>query len=582
MENMEEILGKSVLLLGYGREGMSVHRHLLSKHPDKKVGIADQREVTPINNLTAELTTGEEYLSSLCHYDVIVRSPGVSLQLLELKKCLALGKKLTSATNIFFSECLGTIIGVTGTKGKSTASSLITSILKQKYKDVRLVGNIGRPALDYLPDSNEKTMFVMELSSFQLEDIRYSPHAVCLLSIVPEHLDRYGSFSHYLSAKSRILKYQQPQDIVIFNSSCPNIQKLILGSPAKKYSFSLRSKGASCYFNGRDIFVQGEEGRPCFIMRRSEIPLFGEGNVENTLAAILAGVCVLLFFQLGYLLGGLRCGLLAAFFLLLNPIFRSMQVRLMLEIPVLLFALASLYFLARWEKDLRNGDFSWVRLAWFSLFAGFSISSKLYGFSLYLAFLLVFMLNVKKLSSRAWGSLGLVVGVGLFIFIFSNPLLLHDPLFALKSMTVAHVAGEDGGSITRWSLSSLKYMLTYPFLFARAGTFDLDTVFRPPVYGQDVIFLFFGYLLAVLGVIGAFKRGLVVPFAFLFGAVLMQGYVVSTHGEGWMMPRVLFFPAVAVAWFYCFIDWSSIIGFFRRGPKSQDEPVSKERILSDE
>lgn len=300
------------------------------------------------------------------------------------------------------------------------------------------------------------------------------------------------------------------------------------------------------------------------------------------LAAILAGVCVLLFFQLGYLLGGLRCGLLAAFFLLLNPIFRSMQVRLMLEIPVLLFALASLYFLARWEKDLRNGDFSWVRLAWFSLFAGFSISSKLYGFSLYLAFLLVFMLNVKKLSSRAWGSLGLVVGVGLFIFIFSNPLLLHDPLFALKSMTVAHVAGEDGGSITRWSLSSLKYMLTYPFLFARAGTFDLDTVFRPPVYGQDVIFLFFGYLLAVLGVIGAFKRGLVVPFAFLFGAVLMQGYVVSTHGEGWMMPRVLFFPAVAVAWFYCFIDWSSIIGFFRRGPKSQDEPVSKERILSDE
>jgi len=287
---MKEILGDSVLILGYGREGKSTHRYVLEHYPKKRIGIADQQKVEPIANLPAELHIGKDYLESVCHYDVIIRSPGVSSRLPKLQECLELGKKVTTATNIFFSECPGMIIGVTGTKGKSTTSSLTANILKEKYCDVRLVGNIGQPALDYLPGSNSRTIFVAELSSFQLEDIHYSPHIVIILAIVPEHFDRYRNFSQYVKAKGQILNHQTTKDIVIFNPSHKIVNELVLNGLAKKYRFSLKpKKDVNCYLNKEDIFIQKEGKKPLFVLDRSEIPLLGEGNIENTLAAILVG-----------------------------------------------------------------------------------------------------------------------------------------------------------------------------------------------------------------------------------------------------------------------------------------------------
>lgn len=288
-----EIGGSSVLILGYGREGQSTHRYLHQHYPEKEIGIADQKEeIKPAVDSPVNLHTGEEYLKNICRYDVIVRSPGVPLNLPELKHSIEEGRQLTSATNIFFSECPGMIVGVTGTKGKSTTSSLTAQVLEKEYPDVRLVGNIGRPALDYLAGSEEQTIFVVELSNFQLEDIRYSPHVAIILNIVPEHLDRYnGDFSQYAEAKGKILQFQTPDDIVIFNPAHHLPDQLTSRCPARKYRFSLEpGNDSNLYLEDKNIFLREGNSKPQFVMTREEIPLMGEGNLENTLAAISAGL----------------------------------------------------------------------------------------------------------------------------------------------------------------------------------------------------------------------------------------------------------------------------------------------------
>ena len=157
---MVEILGSSVLIVGYGSEGQSAHRYVVKNFPDLKIGIADKQKVLPKLKVE-EVYTGEHYLASIQKYDTVIRSPGVPRFLPQLDKYVKEGVQITSATNIFFSVCPGNVIGVTGTKGKSTTSSLIYEILKKKYKDVHLVGNIGNPALDSLDQANKSTLFVI-------------------------------------------------------------------------------------------------------------------------------------------------------------------------------------------------------------------------------------------------------------------------------------------------------------------------------------------------------------------------------------------------------------------------------------
>lgn len=282
---MKEIDGNSVLILGYGREGKSVHKFLHEKHPDKRIGIADQNDVVSEVEESVILHVGKDYLKNLSDYDIIIRSPGIPFSTPDLQKSIKDGKKVTSVTNIFFSECPGVVIGVTGTKGKSTTSSLIYCILQSSYPDVRLVGNIGNPALDYLPNSNNKTLFVAELSSHQLEDCHYSPHIAALLAIVPEHLSYHGNFFGYVHAKGNIVKHQSTGDTVVFNPSNHNVNKLAEKSPGHKFTYSPHQmEEINCYVRGTDIFVEST-----FIMATNEIPLLGPGNIENVLAAISVG-----------------------------------------------------------------------------------------------------------------------------------------------------------------------------------------------------------------------------------------------------------------------------------------------------
>lgn len=206
---IEELKNKKVLILGIGREGLDTLKYLKEVFPKKIFAIADQKEELDSKTKKAiegmDVFLGKDYLKNVKDFDVIIKSPGIPF--------FKYKDKLTSQTELFFDNCPGEIIGVTGTKGKSTVASLIHSILKGSY----LVGNIETPSLSFLSKAKKDDIFVYELSSHQLMNLKKSPHIAVFLNIYPEHLDYYKNFEEYFSAKKNIYKYQSESDYLIFN-----------------------------------------------------------------------------------------------------------------------------------------------------------------------------------------------------------------------------------------------------------------------------------------------------------------------------------------------------------------------------
>jgi UDP-N-acetylmuramoylalanine--D-glutamate ligase len=188
---------KKILVLGYGKEGMSVERFLKKYVPLSEILIADKKD-------------DENYLLKQKEVDLVVRSPGVKVEYVF--------QKWTTATNIFFSNFQGTTVGITGTKGKSTTASLVAAMIRTKGGDVRLIGNIGSPTLDELETSTKDTIAVIELSSYQLADLYFSPHITLVVNWYPEHSDFHGSFEAYKKAKQNSIYFQTDKDYFIFDA----------------------------------------------------------------------------------------------------------------------------------------------------------------------------------------------------------------------------------------------------------------------------------------------------------------------------------------------------------------------------
>ncbi len=221
---LQDLRGKKILLLGFGREGKDTLAFLRKKFPSKIVGIADQK-------------LNKNYLKALKDYDVIIKSPGISPRL--IASFITKKQIVTSQTEIFFDECPGTIIGVTGTKGKSTTASLCYAVLKHAGKKVHLIGNIGEPVLQFLDKATPEDIFVYELSSFQLTNFKKSPHIAVFLNLYPEHLNYYGGkFKDYANAKANITKHQTVTDFLIYNSKDKAVAKIAKQSKAQKIPFT--------------------------------------------------------------------------------------------------------------------------------------------------------------------------------------------------------------------------------------------------------------------------------------------------------------------------------------------------------
>jgi len=214
---LTELKDKKILILGFGREGQDTFKFLRKSFPKKQTGIADQK-------------LDKDYLKKLDDYDVIIKTPGIPFKILP-KSSLS---RITTQTEIFFDNCPGTIIGVTGTKGKSTTSSMIYQTLKSGGMKASLIGNIGEPVLSYLRKATARSFFVYELSAHQLFKIRKSPHIAVILNIYPEHLDYYRNFKEYAQAKANIAKFQTKDDYLIYNSLDSEVKKIAKASRAKK------------------------------------------------------------------------------------------------------------------------------------------------------------------------------------------------------------------------------------------------------------------------------------------------------------------------------------------------------------
>ena len=246
-----------IVIAGFGVEGQSNLRYFREKFPEADFLVADERE--KVDNLP-ENVAYQTGFSGLENADLIVRSPS-----LPPKKIKTSGQ-IWSSTNEFFANCPATIIGVTGTKGKGTTCSFISSILHAVDKTVHLVGNIGVPALDILPKIEKNDIVVYELSSFQLWDLQKSPHVAVVLMIEPDHLNVHADFNDYLAAKANITKSQTADDYVVYNSQNEFSSSIASASLAQKKEYP---------------FVLSDD-----ITSASLLP--GKHNVDNACAAILA------------------------------------------------------------------------------------------------------------------------------------------------------------------------------------------------------------------------------------------------------------------------------------------------------
>lgn len=275
-----------VAILGFGREGKSVLSFLKTRgltrmttriNADKKteIWILDKNpNLKILGGLHSRL--GKNYLENLESFDLIFRSPGIPYNLPELKKARQAGVKFSSATKLFFEE-IGKmarrgspqVIGITGTKGKGTASTLLYETLKAAGKNALLAGNIGKSALDILPKIRKGSIVILELSSFQLQDLKLSPQTAVVLDVFPDHQDSHLNLREYYNAKANIALHQKRGDKVFF--------------------FSSKSGGDSWFSHrvavrGRDKKIAVDEGR-FKLFTPSDLKIPGYHNFKNAVMA---------------------------------------------------------------------------------------------------------------------------------------------------------------------------------------------------------------------------------------------------------------------------------------------------------
>jgi len=288
---------KKILILGLGVEGKSTYRLIRKEYPNKLIGIADKVEYANLDDeIKSELESdnllnlyfGVDYLDCVKDYEVIFKSPGLPVRIKQLKEASDLGIEITSQVKLFFELIdKNRVIGVTGTKGKSTTATLIYEMLKRAGKKAFLVGNIGNPLLEALNEFDKESLFVYEMSSYQLEDLNISPHIAVFLNLYEDHLDYHGSKEVYRYAKENIFRYQNKKDHLII----PDVFCFLEGDAIEStvYLFSLNNEVAqNGAFLKKNIIYSILDGIVEKVIRIEDISLKGMFNVGNAMAAIIA------------------------------------------------------------------------------------------------------------------------------------------------------------------------------------------------------------------------------------------------------------------------------------------------------
>jgi UDP-N-acetylmuramoylalanine--D-glutamate ligase len=265
-----------IAILGFGLQGRAAYEYWRQGN-DITVCDANEQSDVPTD---AHSHLGKVYLQHLDQFDLIVRSPAVHPSDIVSNNSPAILEKVTTVTNEFFKVCPSkNIIGVTGTKGKGTTSSLIAKMLEADGKRVHLGGNIGTPPLDMLKASIQPDDWViLELANFQLIDLKYSPRIALCLMVVPEHLDWHADSDEYFTAKSQLFRYQTPQDYAVYYAKNEVSQRIGNTGVGQKIPY-MAAPGATV----TDNTIVIDDQSICLV---SDLKLLGRHNWQNVCAAV--------------------------------------------------------------------------------------------------------------------------------------------------------------------------------------------------------------------------------------------------------------------------------------------------------
>lgn len=307
---------KKIVLLGFGREGRSTFDFLKKYVKNCELQIMDKNAdyvhevlsksghaangVSGETDMGIEVYRAEDYLKFHSDVDLVFKSPGIPLKQLEGHVDLSI---VTSQSNEFIREYRDHIIGITGTKGKSTTCSFLYELLRQSGAHVELVGNIGKPAFDHIDMSEEIPLYVYELSSHQLETAAHSPHIAVVLNIFEEHLDHYHSFDHYAEAKMNIGRYQKSEDRFIYDGVDEVVKRLkgfrgklfpLIHNDDGCYDVEKSGKMEECLCINRDTVMLSFDTMFIDLPYNMERKLQGRHNLVNM------GIGLLIYKMLGY------------------------------------------------------------------------------------------------------------------------------------------------------------------------------------------------------------------------------------------------------------------------------------------
>jgi len=284
---------KELLVVGLARSGLAAANFLVGR--GAKVTVTDlksEKELRAILGMLpgqARLRVGGHRREDFLGADTIVLSPGVPKSIPELKEATSAGVEVISEVELAFRFLKGPFVGVTGSNGKTTTTTLIGEILKRAGKKSIVGGNIGTPLTSFIDDpaiNSEQTTFVVELSSFQLESIvQLKCHIALLLNITPDHMDRYPSFAAYRQAKGNIFHNQTKRDFAIVNADDANALAASSGAGSTRFPYSCIQRLEEGAFLEEGKLLINWEGQEVEIAAAEDIRLRGTHNIENTLAA---------------------------------------------------------------------------------------------------------------------------------------------------------------------------------------------------------------------------------------------------------------------------------------------------------
>ncbi len=292
---------KRVVILGGARQGIALARYLAKQHA--RVIISDLRSSEDLQPAVAALETlpvrwvfGEHPLRLLDSIDLVCPSGGVPLDIPFIQEAVRRGIPLTNDTQVFLAEVPCKVIGITGSAGKTTTTTLVGRVAEAAAKkpgnwlsghNVWVGGNIGKPLLDELDEMTAQDLVVLELSSFQLELVTRSPQIAAVLNITPNHLDRHGTMQSYMAAKRRILQFQDAQDCAVLGRDDPGAWSLRDQVRGSLYSFGFSPAGPGdrgTFLAENQVMLQAA-GKTTSLLDVRDVKLRGAHNLQNVLAA---------------------------------------------------------------------------------------------------------------------------------------------------------------------------------------------------------------------------------------------------------------------------------------------------------